>query len=98
MKETLLQRCQREVTQYVLHPHEPGAVCSTNVVKLNDVHTLIANTLKQAAEALEESISKHLLQHQPNHTEEETKWVERQNVTVQSILTDARRLLGEDND
>jgi len=103
MKETLLQRCQREAREKWIKellaredgkkPHLGGAsLWNAKLLALSD--TFIANTLKQAAEALEGMKKKNSAYEQ--RYKEQAMWAD---IGYDQALTDAQKLLtGEDNE
>ena len=93
MKETLLQRCQREAREKLVTPWDyyNDAEGTERYIKEEDIDQILANTLKQAAEALEGMKGKEIIHLGSRDTKAEQFYAQ--------ALTDAQKLLlGEDND
>jgi hypothetical protein len=89
--ETLLQKCQREAKEKIINDPDYSLMAITEDL----IDTIIANTLKQAVEALEE------MKKEVNNSKHAGKsWCpDCEDVGFNYALTDAQNLLlGEDND
>ncbi len=90
---TLLERCQREAREKFAY-HIKGEKVNLPLIYVEDLDDVVANTLKQAAGALEGMKKNHGYDLPTNdfcYSEHDV------NRSYDSALTEAQRLLGEDN-